>query len=361
MERVLALNGGSSSFKAAIFEGPDLREVWTRRGGRDISHLLDGAPAVDAVGHRIVHGGRSFRHSVCITPEVRAEIARLSSFAPEHNLLEVEGIDAAARILGAGVPQVAVFDTAFHATMPPEAYVYPGPYAWLGDGIRRYGFHGISHQYVYRRDAVMPGASTRLVSCHLGNGCSVGAIRDGQSVDTTMGFTPLEGLMMGTRSGSVDPGILIHLVRHCGYTAEDLDRMLNRVSGLEGISGISGDMREIEAAVETNDRARLAFDIFVHRLCAGIAAMAASAGGVDTIVFTAGIGENSAAVRAAACRRLAWLGVAVDPSANTATGDRDIAAPSSRVRVLVINTREELEIAREVRTVLGASCTGTAR
>jgi acetate kinase len=351
--RILALNGGSSTFKAAVFE--DLREIWTRHTGRDIAHLLDGVPPVDAVGHRIVHGGRSFQLSVRITPAVRAEIARLSSFAPEHNLLEVEGIDIATRILGADIPQVAVFDTAFHTTMPPEAYIYPGPYAWLAEGIRRYGFHGISHQYVSRRAAEMLGTPARMVTCHLGNGCSLAAIRDGKSVDTTMGFTPLEGLMMGTRSGSVDPGVLIHLVRHCDYTAEDLDRILNRESGLIGISGLSADMREIEAAIESNDRARLAFDIFIHRLCAGIASMTASAGGVDAIVFTAGIGENSAAVRAAACARLAWLGVAIDESANAAKGDRDIATPASRVRVLVINTQEEREIAREVQTVLAAS------
>jgi acetate kinase len=351
--RILALNGGSSTFKAAVFE--DLREIWTRHTGRDIDHLLDGVPPVDAVGHRIVHGGRSFQLSVRITPAVRAEIARLSSFAPEHNLLEVEGIDIATRILGADIPQVAVFDTAFHTTMPPEAYIYPGPYAWLAEGIRRYGFHGISHQYVSRRAAEMLGTPARMVTCHLGNGCSLAAIRDGKSVDTTMGFTPLEGLMMGTRSGSVDPGVLIHLVRHCDYTAEDLDRILNRESGLIGISGLSADMREIEAAIESNDRARLAFDIFIHRLCAGIASMTASAGGVDAIVFIAGIGENSAAVRAAACARLAWLGVAIDESANAAKGDRDIATPASRVRVLVINTQEEREIAREVQTVLAAS------
>jgi len=348
--RILALNGGSSSFKAAVFD--DLREVWTRHGGRDIDHLLDGAPPVDAVGHRIVHGGRAFQQSVRITRDVRAEIAHLSSFAPEHNVLEVEGIDIATRILGANVPQVAVFDTAFHTTMPREAYVYPGPHQWLADGIRRYGFHGISHQYVSRRAAEMLGRTVPMVTCHLGNGCSLAAIRDGKSVDTTMGFTPLEGLMMGTRSGSIDPGVLIHLVRHCAYTAEDLDRILNRESGLQGISGLSADMREIEAAMPSNDRARLAFDIFIHRLCAGIASMTASAGGVDAIVFTAGIGENSAAVRTSACARLLWLGVALDESANAATGDRDIAVPSSRVRVLVINTQEEREIAREVQTVL---------
>ena len=353
--RILALNGGSSSFKAAVFDD-ELREIWSRRGGRELEHLLDGAPPVDAVGHRIVHGGRAFHASTRITPEVRAEIARLSSFAPEHNLLEVEAIEAATRILGDSVPQVAVFDTTFHTTMPPEAYVYPGPYRWLDEGIRRYGFHGISHQYVSRRAAELLGkplASLRMVTCHLGGGCSLAAIRGGVSVDTTMGFTPLEGLMMGTRSGTVDPGILIHLVRHCGYTAEDLDRILNRESGLKGISGVSADMREVEDAMRAgNERARLAFDIFVHRLCGGIGSMAASTGGLDALVFTAGIGENSAAVRASAGGRLGWLGVAIDEGANARDGDREIG--SGAVRVLVVATQEEREIAREVAAVLRA-------
>ena len=218
-------------------------------------------------------GGRSTQ-STRITPEVKAEIARLSSFAPEHNLREVEAIEAAERIFGAGIPQVAVFDTAFHATMPPEAYVYPGPYSWLGEGIRRYGFHGISHQYVSRRAAEVLGQAAGVAAdgdVPSGRRLFAGGGAGRPSVDTTMGFTPLEGLMMGTRSGSVDPGVLIHLVRHCGYRAEDLDRILNRESGLKGVSGISGDMREVEAAMRAgNERARLAFDIFVHRLCGGI-------------------------------------------------------------------------------------------
>jgi acetate kinase len=350
--RILALNGGSSSFKAAVFEGGGLREIWTRHGGVEVAPLLEGVPPVDAVGHRIVHGGRSFQQSTRITPEVKAEIARLSSFAPEHNLREVEGIETAVRVFGDAIPQVAVFDTAFHSTMPEEAYVYPGPYSWLGEGIRRYGFHGISHQYVSRRGAEILGKPLeplRMVTCHLGGGCSLAAVRDGRSVDTTMGFTPLEGLMMGTRSGSVDPGVLIHLVRHCGYTAEDLDRILNRESGLKGVSGISGDMREVEAAMRAgNDRARLAFEVFVHRLCGGVAAMAASAGGLDALVFTAGIGENSAAVRSAACGRLGWLGVSVDEARNEGEGDRAIGE-----KVVVVKTQEEREIAREVAGILG--------
>jgi acetate kinase len=352
--RVLALNGGSSSFKAALFEGSDLHVVWERQGGLDLNGVLgDLRPErIDAVGHRVVHGGRAFRETTRITSEVKRAIVEMASFAPEHNRLEVEAIDHMERLLGPDVPQVAVFDTAFHATMPEAAYVYPGPYSWLDHGIRRYGFHGISHQYVSRRAAELvgrPPAELRMVTCHLGGGCSLAAVREGRSVDTTMGFTPLEGLMMGTRSGSVDPGVLIHLTRHCGLGAADLDRILNKESGLEGVSGISGDMRKVEAAMHAGHaRARLAFDIFVHRLCNCIGAMGASLEGMDALVFTAGIGENSREVRAAACGRLAWLGVKIDEERNRADGDREIGAKESRVRVLVVKTQEEREIAREV-------------
>jgi acetate kinase len=369
--KILALNGGSSSFKAALFESgagdrpsssANLHQLWARSGGRDLDGVLGDVrgEGIGAVGHRIVHGGRAFRETTRITPDVRAGIVRMASFAPEHNRLEVEAIDHMERMLGPRVPQVAVFDTAFHATLPPEAYVYPGPYAWVKQGIRRYGFHGISHQYVSRRAAEVLGrdlASLRMVTCHLGGGCSLAALWEGRSVDTTMGFTPLEGIMMGTRSGSVDPGILIHLGRHCHESPAALDRLLNQESGLKGVSGISGDMREIEAAMrQGNQRARLAFDMFLHRLCAGIAAMAASTGGLHALVFTAGIGENSAEVRAAAAERLAWLGVKIDAARNEARSkeDRDIAAADSSVRVLVVKTGEEQEIARETARVVSA-------
>jgi acetate kinase len=352
--RVLALNGGSSSFKAALFQGSDLRLVWERHGDLELDRALAGLreERIDAVGHRIVHGGRAYRDTTRITPEVKQAIVRMASFAPEHNRLEVEAIDQMELLLGPEVPQVAVFDTAFHATMPEAAYVYPGPYGWVEQGIRRFGFHGISHQYVSRRAAELMGrqlSSLRMVTCHLGGGSSLAAVRDGRSVDTTMGFTPLEGLMMGTRSGSVDPGVLIHLARHCGYGAAELDRILNKESGLAGVSGISSDMREVVAAIRAgNARARLAFDIFVHRLCGGVGAMAASLEGVDALVFTAGIGENSTEVRSAVCARLAWLGLKIDEERNRADGDRDIAVVESRVRVLVVKTQEEREIAREV-------------
>jgi acetate kinase len=255
------------------------------------------------------------------------------------------------KLLGA-VPQIAVFDTGFHRKMPLAAAVYPGPYEWFADGVHRYGFHGINHQYCAGRAARLLGRelnSLKLVSCHLGNGCSLAAIRDGHSVDTTMGFTPLEGLMMGTRSGSVDPGILTYLVRQKGISAERLDEILNKESGLLGISGISGDMRLILAAMsDGNERAQLAFDIYIHRLRSGIGAMVAVLGGVDALIFTAGVGENSPDVRAATCESFRYLGVKLDPGKNAQSqSDQDIAAPDSSVRVLVIRAQEDWAIARE--------------
>jgi acetate kinase len=276
----------------------------------------------------------------------------MASLAPEHNRLELEAMDAMTRILGPQAVQVAVFDTAFHASLPEAAYVYAGPYAWLDQGIRRYGFHGISHQYTSRRAADILGKdlqSLRLITCHLGNGASLAAIRGGFSIDTTMGFTPLEGLMMGTRSGTIDPGIVIHLVRHLGYRAEDLDRVLNKESGLLGVSGVSGDMREILSAIARGEtRAQLAFDIYVHRLCSEIGAMLASLGGVDAIVFTAGVGENSPEVRAKVGEAFAFLGLKLDAAKNHQSPiDADISAANASVRTLVVKTQEEWEIAKE--------------
>jgi acetate kinase len=285
---------------------------------------------VEAVGHRIVHGGK-FRETTLITPEVRAAIAAETEVAPSHNRYELEAIDAAEQLFH--VPQIAVFDAAFHRTLDRAAYTYPGPYDWLAHGIRRYGFHGISHQYASRRAAeILNRADLRLVTCHLGNGASLAAVRDGRSIDTTMGFTPLEGLMMGTRSGSIDPGILIYLIRHRGYTAEQLDEILNKESGLKGVSGISGDMREILQAIEQgNDRAKLAFEIYAHRLCRAIGAMIGSLGGVDAIVFTGGVGENTSSLRQIAAERFAFLG---------------------KISILVIHAEEEWEIARECFRIL---------
>jgi acetate kinase len=315
------------------------------------TQVINSLNEIDIVGHRVVHGGQDYQQSTLISPDVKEAIARLSVFAPVHNPVNLEGIEALEKILP-NRPQVAVFDTAFHAQLPPAAFVYPGPYEWLEDGIRRYGFHGISHQYCARRAAQILNRDLthlRLISCHLGNGCSLAAIRGGWSVDTTMGFTPLDGLMMGSRSGAIDPGIIIHLLRRSDLTAEKLDNILNRNSGLKGISGVSGDMRQIgEAITQGNERAQLALDIYIHRLRAGIGAMLASLGGLDALIFTAGVGENSAVVRAAACEAFGFLGLKLDGEKNQHSPvDEDIAAVDSAARVLVIHTQEDWEIARE--------------
>jgi acetate kinase len=312
-----------------------------------------GSPAeIDAVGHRVVHGGEDYRDSVPVTGTVKEAIARLSTFAPVHNPVNLEGIEAVEQILGIDVPQIAVFDTAFHSTLPPAAYVYPGPYDWLKQGIRRYGFHGTSHQYCAHRTAQMLGRDLqelRLITCHLGNGCSLAAIQQGQCIDTTMGFTPLEGLMMGSRSGSIDPGILIHLMRHQGYDADQLDQILNKESGLKGLSQVSGDLRQVMTAIDDgNGQAQLALDVYIHRLRSHIGAMLASLGGLDVLVFTAGVGENSAPIRTAACEPFKFLGLQVDPAKNVRSSDDvDIATADSTVRVLVIHTQEDWAIACE--------------
>src|SRR5580658_239178 len=306
---------------------------------------------IDVVGHRVVNGGREFTKPTLITPRVTAAIEKMAAFAPLHNRAELEGIAQIEKLCGS-VPQVAVFDTGFHATLPDEAAVYPGPYDWVHRGIRKFGFHGINHQYCAARAAQLLGrnlAELKLVTCHLGNGCSLAAIRGGVSIDTTMGFTPLDGLMMGTRSGSVDPGILTYLLRQRGISAERLDEILNKESGLLGISGLSGDMRQILAAVKKgHERAQLAFDIYIHRLRSGVGAMVADLGGVDALIFTAGVGEHSPEVRAATCENFGYLGVRLDPEKNLQPVlDQDIAAINSSVRVLVIRAQEDWAIAQK--------------
>lgn len=316
------------------------------------TQVLEQPQEIDVVGHRVVHGGQEYQSSTLVNSKVKSAIANLAALAPAHNPANLEGIEAIEQILGTEVPQVAVFDTAFHTQIPLPAAIYPGPYEWFEQGIRRYGFHGISHQYCAQRAAQILGRELkelRLIACHLGNGCSLAAIRDGHSIDTTMGFTPLDGLMMGSRSGSVDPGILIYLMRQQGYTADQFDRVLNLASGLKGISGVSADMRQIVAAItQDNSRAQLAFDIYVHRLRSCIGAMLASLGGLDALVFTAGVGENSALVRTAACEAFGFLGLKLDPEKNTRPPeDRDIATDDSTVRVLVIHTQEDWAIAKD--------------
>ena len=313
--------------------------------------VLASPSEIDVVGHRIVHGGKDLVEPTLVTSEVKSAIARMSAFAPLHNRAELEGIEIIGNRLG-GIPQVAVFDTGFHSRLPEPAAVYPGPYEWLSQGIRRYGFHGINHQYCAERVAQLLGKdlrSLKLVTCHLGNGCSLAAIRDGQSVDTTMGFTPMEGLMMGTRAGSVDPGILTYLMRQGRHIGEQLDNLLNSKSGLLGISGISSDMRQIVAAMKDGHvRAKLAFEIFVHRLQAGIGAMIAVLGGIDALVFTGGIGENSAEVRAEACAKFGFLGLKLDTGKNKKfVGDQEISKPESTVRVFILRAQEDWAIARD--------------
>jgi acetate kinase len=402
--KVLVLNSGSSSQKSCLYEIgnvlPEDPPAWLWQGtiewegesaqaeiknGRGFTrteklkvssrseataHLLDtlwkgeasavsSLSEIDVVGHRVVHGGPAFEDPVVITAEVKSAIAAVSAIAPLHNRAELEGVEIIEKLLGA-VPQVAVFDTGFHKKMPLSAAVYPGPYEWFEAGIRRYGFHGINHKYCARRAAQLlrrDEKSFKLVTCHLGNGCSLAAICDGRSVDTTMGFTPLEGLMMGTRSGTVDPGILTYLMRHNQLTGEQLDELLNQHSGLLGISGVSGDMREILTAVKNgHKRATLALEIYVHRLRAGIGAMIAVLGGIDALVFTAGVGENSAEVRAAACQKLEYAGVKLDPEKNAKSPrDEDISDRSSAVRILLIRAGEDWEIARDCWTLLHRS------
>ncbi len=326
--------GTLKALLAQLWEGPD--------------RVVAGPEQIALVGQRIVYGGEHYHEPTQLTATAREDLARLTDRAPEHLAHSLEAISIVEGVLGE-TPQIGVFDTAFHQMLPPAAAVYPLPYTYFEQGVRRYGFHGISHQYAAQRAAQILGrdpATLDLITCHLGNGCSLAAIHHGQSIDTTMGFTPLEGIMMGTRSGSIDPGIIIYLARQ-GQTPEALNHLLNHASGLLGVSGISSDMRDIMRAMETGDqRAQLAFDIFVHRLRAGIGAMLASLGRLDALVFTGGIGEHAAPVREAICAAFGFMGLAIDAPANAAlAGDGDIAASASAVRVLVVRQQENWAIA----------------
>lgn len=315
------------------------------------TQVIDDLSVIDVVGHRVVHGGQDYKEAVIITEDVKQAIARLCNLAPAHNPAALAGIEAIEKSLG-NIPQVAVFDTGFHNTLPDAAAIYPIPYNFAEQGIRRYGFHGISHQYCANRAAEILGQdllSLRIITCHLGNGCSLAAIKNGCSIDTTMGFTPLDGLMMGSRSGSIDPGILIYLWQQYNYSSEELDNMLNKLSGLRGISGISSDLRDVIAAKEQgNKRAQLAWDMYVHRLRSGIGAMLASLAGLDVLVFTAGVGEKSAEIRQAACEPWGFLGLKIDLEKNQQQPvDIDIATFDSMVRVVVVETQEDWAIAQQ--------------
>ena len=318
----------------------------------------NGASAITAVGHRLVHGGEEFRSSVIIDGTVKATIARLGDLAPLHNPPALKAIEVAEAALP-NQPEVAVFDTAFYANLPARARLYAVPYDWSEQwGIRRFGFHGISHAYCANRAAELMDCDRmrlRIISCHLGGGCSATAVRGGVAVATTAGFSPLDGLMMGTRCGAIDPGILLQVQREHGLTPIELDRALNCSSGLLGVSGASADLAQIEeAAARGNQRARLAFDMFADQVRSAVGGLAATLGGVDAITFTDRVGEHSPALRAAVCEGLEFMGVRFDPERNArAMGDSDIAAIASPVRVLVIHTEEELMVAREARRVAG--------
>ncbi|MEH6944715.1 acetate kinase [Bacillus sp. JJ722] len=390
MSKIIAINAGSSSLKFQLFEMPSEKVITKglveRIGLTDsiftisvndekvkvvtdipdhevaVKMLLDSLiehgiiasfDEINGVGHRVVHGGEIFNDSALITDEVLKQIEELSDLAPLHNPANITGIKAFQRILK-DIPAIAVFDTAFHQTMPESSYLYSLPYDYYKEyGIRKYGFHGTSHKYVSEKAAEMlgrPKEQLRLISCHLGNGASIAAIKGGESIDTSMGFTPLAGVTMGTRSGNIDPALLPFIMEKTGKTAEDVINVLNKESGLLGVSGFSSDLRDIESSAEEgNDRAELALKVFSDRIHKYIGSYAARMSGVDAIIFTAGIGENSDVIRARVLEGLEFMGVYWDPSLNAVRGeDRFISYPHSPVKVLVIPTNEEVMIARDV-------------
>ena len=341
---VLVVNAGSTSLKLSLVDDAG--------GARPVASLEEAPADVQAVGHRVVHGGARFREPVLIDEPVIAELHTVTELAPLHNAAALKAIVAGLQALPE-LPHVAVFDTAFHATLPEEATTYPVPARWRRElGLRRYGFQGISAQWSAERVAV-----PRLVVCHLGGGSSVTAVRDGRSVDTTMGLTPLEGLPMATRSGSVDPGLLVYLLRHGHESLDELEHALQHESGLLGLSELSPHVHELEAAEEAGDeRARLALAIYSRRIAQAVAAAAVALNGLDAIVFTGGAGERSPPLRARICFQLRFLGVELDDGANEVTaGDGEIANSGSPVRVVVVASREDLVIARSVRQTLAVA------
>ena len=313
---------------------------------------------ISAVGHRVVHGGEKFTDSVLITPELMSELRNLIELAPLHNPHNIRGINACMKTLE-GIPQVAVFDTAFHYKMPAHAYIYGIPYVmYKRYSIRRYGFHGTSHKYVAERASIMLGKpleELKLITCHLGNGASITAIDKGISVDTSMGFTPLEGLIMGTRSGDLDPAIILHIMAREELSLHEANTLMNKHSGLSGISGISSDMREIEeSALEGNSNSKLAFDIFCYRLKKYIASYIGIMNGLDALVFTAGVGENSVAVRKQTCGNFDFFGIGIDENKNEQAKaiEFDISSDNAKIKTLVIPTNEELVIARDTKRLI---------
>ncbi|HVT61109.1 MAG TPA: acetate/propionate family kinase [Thermoanaerobaculia bacterium] len=388
--RALVLNAGSSTLKWSVLERDGERLVdsgtaaWESaepaRRQEQIGALWRAAPAVDVAGHRVVHGGADFRRAVLITAAVRANLARLVEIDPLHAPAALAGIAAVAEA-NPRLPQVAAFDTSFHATLPEAAALYPLPREWSERfGLRRYGFHGLSVGYAVRRVAELAGAAAgrpelpgRLVVCHLGSGCSLTAVAGGRSIDTTMGFTPLEGVMMANRSGSVDPGLLLHLEQRCDIAPAALAAGLNQRSGLAGVSGLTGDFRELLAAADAGHaRATLAYAMFVHSLCRAAGAMIAVLGGLDALVVTGGIGEHSPRLRADLAGALAYAGLRLDPAGNAAAvgdhggngrhaeadpdskADTDLSASGAAARFFVVTAREDLAVLREIETVLAS-------
>ena len=319
--------------------------------------VLKSMKEIDAIGHRGVHGGEKFSDSVLVTPDVIKTIIDCIKMAPLHNPPNISGINACTELMP-GVPQVVVFDTAFHQTMPKKAYIYALPYeAYENYGIRRYGFHGTSHKYVSHRAAEIMGKdynTLKLITCHLGNGSSVSAIKDGQCIDTSMGFTPLEGLVMGTRCGNIDPAIIPYLMKQENMSMEEIDTYINKKSGVLGISGISSDFRDVEkAAIAGNERARLALDMFAYEVVKFIGSYVAAMNGVDAIIFTAGIGENSISMREAITKDMEFLGTKIDKEKNNIRCvEKEISADGSKVKLFVIPTNEELVIARDTKTIV---------
>ncbi|GAB3417791.1 acetate/propionate family kinase [Flindersiella endophytica] len=366
--RVLTVNAGSSTLKLSLLEGDEVvaKRLVERSSGdgssagsasveKELSSALEELDPPDAVGHRVVHGGDKYSSAVRIDTSVRHQLAEFTGLAPLHQPPALEGIDLVGRLLP-DTPAVACFDTAFHSTLPPEATTYALPADWRSAyGLRRYGFHGLSHAYSTRRAAELLGAMpARLVICHLGAGASLSAVLNGACVDTTMGFTPLEGLVMATRSGDVDPGILTWLLRNTSLDADALENGLQHRSGLAGLAG-TGDMREVIAHAADGDvDARLALDVYLHRLRGRIGAMVASLGGLDALVFTGGIGENAAGLRADVVAGLRFLGLELDPVHNSRTEpDAEVGRDGAAARCLVIAAREDLQIAAETRELLG--------
>jgi acetate kinase len=386
--KILVVNAGSSTHKCAIFEKGKKKPLWTGfldwgkdsskvvmrfkfENGESKETILDVKPAsiiinklletsgslqdLKVIGHRVVHGGDKFIIPTLITPFVKETIKKLITLAPLHNPANLEGIEICEKLFP-HLPQVAVFDTAFHAKIPDVACTYPIPYKFKNQGIKRYGFHGISHEYCMKRTLKLLGEiddNSKMITCHLGNGASLAAITQGFSIDTTMGFTPMEGLMMGTRSGSIDPGIIFYLLTHNKMTSNSLDAILNKESGIRGISGTTSDMREIIKKMGEGDKhAKLSFDMFIYSLNGFIGKMTASLQGLDILVFTAGIGENSPVVREQSCNALKYLGVEIDHKKNeNCREDMEISTKDSKVKIVVIYTQEELAIAEKAATL----------